>query len=61
MRSKIAQNLSGSKRDSPPQIKCENFITGGTVGFRTIVDQKRNSVPPEVAKAIIYQIKAYHE
>ena len=22
---------------------------------------RRNSVPPEVAKAIIYQIKAYHE
>ena len=46
MKSKIAQNRSygfvknfGSKRDSPQQINCENFIIGCTVGFRTIFDQ----------------------
>ena len=48
MKSKIAQNLSyrfftnfGSKRDSPQQINCENFIIGCTVGFRAIFDQRQ--------------------
>ena len=48
MKSKIAQNLSyrsflnfGSKRDSPLQINCENFIIGCTVGFRAILDQRQ--------------------
>jgi len=27
----------------------------------TVHGPRRNSVPPEMAKAIIYQIKAYHE
>jgi len=43
----MAQNLScrhflnfGSKRDTPQKISCENFIMGGTVGFRAILDQR---------------------
>ena len=31
----------GSKRDSPQQINCENFIIGCTVGFRAIFDQRQ--------------------
>ena len=45
--SKIAQNLYykcfknfGSKRDTPLQISCENFIMGSMVGFRAILDQR---------------------
>ena len=48
MKSKIAQNLSyrvsknfGSKRDSPQQINCENFIIGCKVGFRAILNQRQ--------------------
>ena len=48
VKSKIAQNLSyrffenfGSKRDSPQQINCENFIIGCTIGFRAILDQRQ--------------------
>ena len=43
----MAQNLSyrvfksfDSKRDSPLQINCENFITGCTVGFQAILNQR---------------------
>jgi len=31
----------GSKRDSPQQINCENFVVGCTVGFRAILDQRQ--------------------
>ena len=31
----------GSKRDSPQQINCENFITGCTVGSRAVLDQRQ--------------------
>ena len=31
----------GSKRDSPQQINCENFIIGCTVGFRAILYQRQ--------------------
>ena len=48
MKLKKTQNLSyrffrnfGSKRDSPQQINCENFILGCTVGFRAILDQRQ--------------------
>ena len=50
VKSKIAQNPSyrfftnfGSKRDSPQQINCENFIIGCPVGFRAILDQRKVS------------------
>ena len=48
MKPKIAQNLSyrflknfGSKRDSPEQINCENFVICCTVGFWAILDQRQ--------------------
>jgi len=47
VKSKTAQNLPyrffqnfGSKRDSPLQIDCENFIMGCTVGFQAILNQR---------------------
>ena len=30
-----------SKRDSPQQMNCENFIIGCTVGFQAILDQRQ--------------------
>ena len=48
MNSIIAQNPSyrfiynfGSKRYSPQQINCENFIIGFMVGFQAILDQRQ--------------------
>ena len=59
MKSKIAQNLSfrffkkfGSKRDSPEQIKCENYILGCTVGFRAILDQRQVFTKNWIAHAL---------
>ena len=48
----------GSKCDSPQQIKCENFIIGCTVGFRTILDQRQVFTKNWIAHVLYLSVRS---